>query len=105
MNVIIKMYIFNLLIFTLIIYILFYNRLSQYIFIKFNNEWISQVNLNFSGNKHFFKRFKFFIDNCLIANNEGIIYTIYEYTTNNHQYLLIYYLYICNSFIFLLSFL
>ncbi|ORX64207.1 hypothetical protein BCR32DRAFT_287248 [Anaeromyces robustus] len=34
-------------------------------------EWISQVNLSFTGNKHFYKRFKFFIDNCITANNEA----------------------------------
>jgi len=53
------------------LFVISHSLLSQYIFIKFNNEWISQINLNFSGNKHFYKRFKFFIDNCLTANNEA----------------------------------
>ncbi|OUM68541.1 hypothetical protein PIROE2DRAFT_3674 [Piromyces sp. E2] len=53
------------------LFVISHSLLSQYIFIKFNNEWISQINLNFSGNKHFFKKFKFFIDNCLTANNEA----------------------------------
>ena len=51
--------------------IFLFHRLSQYIYIKFNNEWMTQININFSRNKHFYKKFKFFIDNCLTATNEG----------------------------------
>ncbi|ORX60757.1 hypothetical protein BCR36DRAFT_578841 [Piromyces finnis] len=53
------------------LFVISHSLLSQYIYIKFNNEWVSRINLNFSGNKHFFKKFKYFIDNCLTANNEA----------------------------------
>jgi len=53
------------------LFIISHSLLSQYIFIKFNNEWISQINLSFTGSKNYYKRFKFFIDNCLTANNEA----------------------------------
>ncbi|KAL6591627.1 hypothetical protein LY90DRAFT_668240 [Neocallimastix californiae] len=59
------------------LFVISYSLLSQYIYIKFNNEWMTQININFSRNKHFYKKFKFFIDNCLTATNEA------DYFENN----------------------